>query len=86
MRGGNTVVSSNGTQNGILWASEKTAAGPGILHAYDATDVSKELWSSVMNASRDQLGQGIGFAIPVVAEGHVIVAYDTNVGIYGLVQ
>ena len=86
MRGANTVVSSNGTQNGIVWASEKTAAGQGILHAYDATDVSKELWNSMMNAGRDQLGQGIGFATPVVAEGRVIIAYDTSVGIFGLVQ
>jgi hypothetical protein len=84
LRGANTVVSSNGTQNAILWAYEKSAAGQGILHAYDATDVSKELWNSMMNAGRDQLGQGIGFATPVVAEGRVVVAYDTRVGIYGL--
>jgi hypothetical protein len=84
LRGGNIVVSSNGTQNGIVWAYEKTAAGTGILHAYDATDVSKELWNSSMNAGRDGLGQGIGFGTPVVAEGRVIAASDSVVSIYGL--
>lgn len=86
LRGANTVVSSNGTQNAVVWAYEKSTTSQGILHAYDATDVSKELWSSMMNAGRDQLGEGIGFATPVIAEGRVIVAYDTRVGIYGLLQ
>ena len=86
LRGANTVVSANGTQNGIVWAYEKTAAGTGTLHAYDANHVSNELWNSNMNAERDALGGGIGFAVPVVANGHVIVTYDMRVGVYGLVQ
>jgi hypothetical protein len=80
------VVSSNGTKNGIVWVYEKTAAGTGILHAYDATDISKELWNTTMNAGRDGLGQGIGFGTPVVAEGRVIAPYDSGVAIYGLLQ
>jgi hypothetical protein len=86
LRGANTVVSSNGAQNGIVWAYEKTAAGQGILHAYDATMVSTELWNSTMNGGRDGLGEGIGFAVPVVANGHVIAAYDTRVGFFGLLN
>ncbi len=86
LRGANTVVSANGTQNGIVWAYEKSAAGGGILHAYDATNVSNELWNSNMNAGRDALGEGIGFAVPVVANGHVIVSYDQRVGIFGSLQ
>ena len=39
-----------------------------------------------MNAGRDALGTGIGFATPVVAEGRVIVAYDTRVGVFGLLH
>jgi hypothetical protein len=86
LRGANSVVSANGNQNAIVWVNEKTAAGVGILHAYDATDVSKELWNSTMNSDRDALGEGIGFDAPVVAEGRVIVAYDTNIGVFGLLQ
>jgi hypothetical protein len=85
-RGANTVVSANGTQNGIVWAYEKSASGQGILHAYDATGVSHELWNSNMNSGRDALGEGIGFATPVVAQGRVIVAYDQHIGIFGLLQ
>ncbi|HSS95764.1 MAG TPA: hypothetical protein VLK33_01970, partial [Terriglobales bacterium] len=51
LRGGNSVVSSNGNQNGIVWTYEKTATGGrGILHAYDAMSVSTELWNSSTNA------------------------------------
>jgi hypothetical protein len=86
LRGANSVVSANGTQGGIVWVNEKSAAGVGILHAYDATDVSKELWNSNMNSVRDALGEGIGFGTPVVADGRVIISYDTNVGVFGLLQ
>lgn len=86
LRGGNTVVSSNGNQNGIVWAYEKSATGQGILHAYDAMSVSTELWNSNMNASRDQLGTGIGFMAPVVVSGRVMVSYDFSVAVYGLLQ
>ena len=86
LRGGNTVVSANGTQNGILWAYEKSISGRAILHAYDATQISSELWNSNMNAGRDQMGTGIGFGTPVVVGGKVIVASDTVVTIYGLLN
>jgi len=85
-RGANTVVSSNGTQNGIVWASEKTVAGLGILHAYDANAVSHELWNSNMISQRDAIGEGINFAAPVIADGHVLVANDKQVNVFGLVQ
>ena len=86
LRGGNSVVSANGTQNGIVWSYEKSTSGQGILHAYDATNIATELWNSSMNSGRDGLGEGIGFGTPVVAEGRVIVPYDTRVGIFGLLQ
>jgi hypothetical protein len=86
LRGANTVVSANGNQNGIVWAYEKSVSGGGILHAYDATNVSHELWNSNMNSGRDALGQGIGFATPVIAEGRVIVSYEKSVGIFGLLN
>ena len=86
LRGANTVVSANGTQNGIVWAYEKSVTGQGILHSYDATDVSHELWNSNMNSDRDALGEGIGFGTPVVVGGRVIVAYDQRIGIFSLLQ
>jgi hypothetical protein len=86
VRGANTVVSANGTQNAIVWAYEKTIADTATLHAYDATRVSNEIWNSNMNAERDALGGGVAFGDPIVADGRVIVIFDTRVGIYGLLQ
>jgi len=86
LRGGNTVVSANGTQNGIVWAYEKSVSGQALLHAYDATQISHELWNSNMNGGRDSMGTGIGFGTPVVINGKVIVAFDRVVAIYGLLN
>lgn len=86
LRGANTVVSANGNQNGIVWAYEKSVTGQGILHAYDATSVSHELWNSNMNGSRDGMLTGIGFATPVVAAGRVLAASDNSLEIFGLVK
>ena len=86
LRGGNTVVSSSGDTNGIVWAYEKSSTGRAILHAYDATNVSSELWNSNMNSGRDQLGTGSGFMTPVVINGKVIVTSDFSVTVYGQLQ
>jgi hypothetical protein len=86
LRGANTVVSANGNQNGIVWAYEKSVTGQGILHAYDATSVSNELWNSNMNGGRDGMLTGIGFATPVVAAGRVLAASDNSLEIFGLVK
>ncbi|MEO6830512.1 MAG: hypothetical protein ABI164_11940, partial [Acidobacteriaceae bacterium] len=85
VRGGNTVVSSNGTNNGIVWEYEKTSNGLAILHALNATNISNELWNSQMNASRDGLVTGgEGFQVPVVIDGKVIVTSGDNVAVYSL--
>jgi hypothetical protein len=87
MRGGNTVVSSNGTQNAIVWAYNKNATeGRGELHAYDANDVSHELWNSGMNAGRDQMGSGYGFGTPVIYDGRAFAASGVKVTLYGLLN
>jgi hypothetical protein len=86
LRGGNTVVSSNGNQAGILWAYEKTATGHAVLHAYDAVSVSRELWNSDMSAGRDGMNGGVPFGTPVVADGRVIVTSQNKAVIYGLLN
>jgi len=85
LRGANTVVSSNGATNGIVWAYEKSVTGRAILHAYDATLISRELWNSAMNG-RDALGQGTAFGTPVVANGRVIVGADKVVTVFAPLQ
>jgi hypothetical protein len=80
--GGNTSVSSNGAKNGILWAIE--AGGLTILHAYDATDVSKELYNSNQAGNRDKFGAAIRFTLPTVINGKVYVAGKTELAAFGL--
>lgn len=80
--GGNMSVSSNGTSSGILWSIE--AAGVNVLHAYDATDVSKELYNSNQAGGRDHFGATIRFTAPTVINGKVYVAGGSQLAAFGL--
>ncbi|HTY95087.1 MAG TPA: hypothetical protein VMC02_14445 [Steroidobacteraceae bacterium] len=81
--GTSPVVSANGTANAILWAYEN--ATPAVLHAYDATNLSHEMYNSSQAANgRDQFGAGNKFIAPMVADGKVFVASTASVGVFGL--
>src|SRR6266568_2984145 len=68
------VVSANGTSNGIVWILEKSSTNQDVfLHAYNATNLSSELYNSTQVASRDTIGAGTRFEIPLVANGRVYV-------------
>ena len=86
-------VSSNGSRDGtgILWASyavsgdAEHAVSPGILRAFDANDVSKELWNNHQNDVRDGAGTYAKFAAPTIANGHVYLpTFSNQVAVYGL--
>jgi Concanavalin A-like lectin/glucanases superfamily/Fibronectin type III domain len=84
-RGGTMSISANGASNGILWTLQTAGAGaPGILHAYDATNLSNELYSSNQAGTRDQLDEWDKFSVPVVADGQVFVTSNSQLTIYGL--
>jgi hypothetical protein len=70
----------------ILWAVERPDAGrPGIVHAFDALNVSTELWNSAQNSDRDALGEFSKFGQPVIADGKVFVpTFSNTVVAYGL--
>jgi outer membrane protein assembly factor BamB len=83
--GSSPVVSANGTTNAIVWAYQN--ATPAVLHAYDATNLAKELYNSNQAANgRDQFGAGNKFIAPTVADGKVFVATTNSVGVFGLLQ
>ena len=77
-------VSANGTSNGIVWAIENTS--PAVLHAYDATNLSHELYNSNQAGSRDQFGPGNKFITPLIVNGKVFVGTQTGVAMFGLLQ
>lgn len=75
-------ISANGVSNGIVWAVERGSTG--VLHAYDATDLGKELYNSNQAANgRDQFGDN-KFVTPVVANGRVYVGTPSSVAVFGL--
>ena len=73
-------LSANGEKDGILWAAIHATGDswhesrPGILHAYDADDVGRELWNSWQNKSRDDCGEYSKIAPPTIANGKVYLA------------
>ncbi len=93
MPGGMLALSSNGSQHGtgILWASHpingdaEHATVPGVLQAFDATDVTHELWNSNWNSKRDSIGMFAKFVAPTIANGKVYMAtFSHKLNVYGL--
>ncbi len=73
--------------NGIVWemqVDQYVASGPAILHAFDANDPSLELYDSSTVGLRDQFGPAVRFTVPVVTNGHVLVASANSFAVFGL--
>lgn len=93
MPGAMLSLSSNAATNGtgILWASHplqgdaNQAVVPGVLQAFDATDITHELWNSNWNSQRDGVGKFGKFVCPTIANGKVYIStFSGYVDIYGL--
>jgi hypothetical protein len=85
--GGILSLSSNGTVagTGIVWASLTSAAidttgtagdawhnlVPGAMFAFDASNLTTPIWTSLQNKARDDIGIFAKYNIPVVANGKV---------------
>jgi hypothetical protein len=83
--GATPSVSAAATQNGVVWAldthsyctHQSAACGPAVLHAYDATNLTTELWNSSL-ISTDAAGNAVKFSVPTIANGRVYVATRGN--------
>lgn len=82
-------ISANGNSDGIVWAVNNDAyydprQGPAVLHAYDALNLSRELYNSNQRFARDNPGPAAKFTVPTVANGKVFVGTANQVSVYGL--
>ncbi|QQS48135.1 MAG: hypothetical protein IPM66_05680 [Acidobacteriota bacterium] len=86
-------LSADGSKpgTGIVWATASTEGDanrqtvPGVLRAIDADDVTRELWNSLDNIDRDDVGNFAKFCPPTVANGKVYVAtFSGKLHVYGL--
>jgi hypothetical protein len=86
VHGATVSISSNGANNGIVWEidnSNHDNGGPAILRAYDATNISNQLYDSTQAGSRDTAGQALKFTSPTIAGGKVFVGTSNELDIYG---
>ncbi len=90
--GPGVALSANGTTagSGIVWTTEPllydTVArhAPGLVRAYDASDLTKQIWNSGMNAG-DDIGDWAKFVPPVIANGKVYIgSFNNLVHVYGV--
>ena len=87
--GSSPVVTSNGTSGAVLWAIRSdgyTSNSPSLLYAYDATNVSKLLYTSSQNPTRDAAGSAVKMAVPLAVNGKVYVGTQSEVDVYGLLS
>lgn len=85
-QGATPVISSNGTNNAILWLIDTSGASantPAILRAFDPNDLSNELYHSPAAAGLHD-SAGVKFTVPTVANGKVYVGTQTELDVYGL--
>ncbi|MGB8011425.1 MAG: pyrrolo-quinoline quinone [Terriglobales bacterium] len=81
--GATPSISGNSASNLILWATENSS--PAVLHAYNAHNLTVELYNSNQAAGgRDHFGNGNKFITPTIANGKVYVGTSNGVGVLGL--
>jgi hypothetical protein len=91
MHGATASLSANGTAHGIIWDIDNSAyvslgngTNPSVLHAYDASNVTTELYNSSQAGTRDTAGYALKFTVPTIANGKVFVPTSNELDIYGL--
>ncbi|HEY6475949.1 MAG TPA: hypothetical protein VI456_05160, partial [Polyangia bacterium] len=91
-QGGNLSLSANGTTagTGIIWATHSQSGGggggaavAGLLYAFNADNVTTEIWDS--NTAGEPLQSYAKYTMPTVVNGRVYVpTFSGEVDVYGL--
>ncbi len=93
--GPSMVLTANGTQSGtgILWTQMSlvpqgyTVGYPGVLRAFNAENLTTELWNSNLNSARDGIAANAKYAVPTVVNGRAYVpTFSGVIQVYGLLS
>jgi Malectin domain/Immunoglobulin domain/PQQ enzyme repeat len=80
--GATPSISANASSNGIIWIYNNSS--PAVLDAYEAANVSHQLYHTNMAGTRDHFGNGNKFVTPTIAKGRVYVGTASGIAIFGL--
>ncbi len=86
------VISANGNTNGIVWLLDNRAynlspPGTQVLYAYDATDLTKLLYTSEQApGGRDRPGGAVKFTTPIIANARVFAGGVRSLTAWGVVN
>jgi len=82
------AISANGSSSAVVWAIQRIAPNgkvqPAVLHAYDASNVSRETYNTGQAGKRDLLGLGVTFSVPTIMNGKVYVGTGGELDVLGL--
>lgn len=89
--GAQTVISSNGAADGIVWALATDQNGthgkglaPTVLFAYNAVTLQKLYSSSATLGDPTAAGTAVKFQVPTVANGKVYIGTHGELSVFGL--
>ncbi len=91
--GGALAVTANGSApgTGIVWAAMASSPNnesgimSGVIRAFDASDLTNELWDSLQNQGRDDIVTWGKFRPPLVVNGKLYAGSSSNfLAVYGL--
>jgi hypothetical protein len=79
-------VSANGTSNAIVWVVESVHSDQGVLHAFDPSNLARELYNSDQAPNGRDHFRSNKFITPTIAGGKVFVGTRTGVVVFSLLR
>lgn len=85
--GGSPILSANGLDNPIVWVIQANgfySYSSSILRAYNANNLTQELYNNTQAGERDLTGIAMKFSTPIVSNGKVYVGTGSGIAVFGV--